>query len=54
MNQFNNPTAVASPEAGPFETVTDFFVLELEERLELSAIAANLFKCLEDIPGVPV
>ena len=44
--------ATVSPGITQLEMVTDLSMLELEERLELSSIAADLMKCLQDLPSI--
>lgn len=51
MNYSDTPCALVCTGTAQYDTAMDLSVLELEERLELSSIVADLFKCLRDIPG---
>ena len=51
MNHSDTPCALVCTGTAQYDTAMDLSALELEERLELSSIAADLFKCLQDIPG---
>lgn len=50
MKHADTPTAVPGPDLALPPLATDWFVLELEERLECSSVAANLMKCQRGIP----